>query len=304
MVRQSLLVLAGAALSCFASVASAASIDIAGCDSLTVSGGNGTSALTITCATGAPPTTTGAPSLCSLSPGSGSVGSPISFTASCRGGSPVDTYLWSVTPATAAAVVPSTASGAQTITFSAAATLTMTPMAAGVAGSAQSAFITAGGGGGVFAGTCPGFSKTLVQSMDWNAAGNMIVNTSTVGGIGSNGVLVASFTTPFTPGYDGALVNVGVAEFPGDQSLVARTIAISEGAPMCSLAAGSGFTKVVTSTGSMYLSYGVSNPYGYGMLKPGTTYYVVVANKGRGGSNSCTTGRCDFRLEIGKPPGI
>jgi len=181
----------------------------------------------------------------------------------------------------------------------------MTPKdASGNAGPQQQAFITggAGPGGGTFAGTCPGYTKTLVKGLDWTTIGNMLVNTSDLGGIGSNGVLVASFTTPSTPGYDGALINVGVAEFLGEQA--GRTIAVSEGAPACDLAAGFGFTKAVTSTGSMYLAYGIPSVYGYGMLKPNTTYYVVVANKGRGGVPTCAAGHCDFRLEIGKPPGI
>jgi hypothetical protein len=151
--------------------------------------------------------------------------------------------------------------------------------------------------------SCPGFSKTIFQQLDWSAAGNMKVDTYNAGKLGADGVLIASFTTGSNPGYAGASIRVGYVYWPADQQLNGKTMVISKDGPACDLAYTDGWGRTGSSTSSLPLSYGVDSLYGYQRLDPNTTYYVTIANK-VGGVNTCTTGNCEFRLEISRSGSI
>jgi hypothetical protein len=279
-------------------------LNFTGCASITVTAGNGTSNMTLSCAPPSTPPPTSTLGTCSLAPSPVQAHAPGGdlFTVTCTGGTPTSVGWVAISPSAVSGTFASSTQGAsQTIAFSAAATLYATARDANqVAANQASASITAPAGsppptgGALFPALgCPGFAKTLTQAFEWTTPGNMVVDTYKLsGGMGDNGVLLATFVTP--AGTTGATVPIGVAEYPaGSGTAVGRKINVSTSYCDFNITNSMMGQESKNSTTTLFAP-----------LLPSTRYYVNVSNTSRG-LPSCPKGsNCNLRLEITKPAGF
>ncbi len=146
--------------------------------------------------------------------------------------------------------------------------------------------------------TCPGFTKTWVVDLNWNAPGRVgPIN------IGKNDVIVARFTTGNLDSVSNNLPRVSGAEFSSGPPS-ARFAVLS--AKPCDFAnqARQGATSAGNSI-NIPFNVGATDDltHYYPMLAKQTTYFVNIKNLSQ--DESCgAQGACGFMVELGKPSGV
>jgi hypothetical protein len=185
-----------------------------------------------------------------------------------------------------------------TVTSASAGALTYSVTARNAAGSSNPANITVnwqGSSGGIWSGSCPGFSTTLALPLVWSSTqGNVSALTRSKGDF-TDGAVVAYFTTPAATA-DDRLGRITIAEYGGAPAYKTATLSRQP----CDFGPGIATAESVTAT--IYFVVG-NSAAGYPQLLPGTTYYFNVANR-QNGAPSCTSDNCDSRIELAKPRGL
>ena len=266
-----------------ANTASAQSINLSACSSLTVTGS------TLTCVPTGGNNNPGATApACSVivSPSSGAAGTAVSVSASCSGNP--TTYSWTGGFMQGAAV--GTGSG------SLSATQTFTVTASNSAGSttASGTFTlqqsTGGGGGntGGGVGNCSSFGSTVTVPVQ----SGVRAFSSGSGAFGNGTALVAQFTTGSRTGFG----RIATVEFNGQPT--PRTAVLAASACDFGVQQYAGSTQVAMAP-TIVFSVG-PNAYGYPQLSPNTTYYLNIENKNNG-SDSCASGDCPMSIDLVLP---
>jgi hypothetical protein len=149
-----------------------------------------------------------------------------------------------------------------------------------------------------WAGTCPGYSKTIVYDLPWNAQSKI-----TTKGFANGTMLVARFTTPNTSVQSGSATIASAEWLP---PRVTRSASISTSP--CDLggtgtgAVSGGWTQT---PGWTYQILGTASRLsGRVVLQPNTTYYVNIVNRDSAGQSTCTTSTCEMIVQLTVPTGL
>ena len=266
--------------------ASAQSINLSGCSSLTVSG------TTLTCV----PASTGGggaggatvPScVVNVSPPSGAAGTAVSVSASCSG-SPT-TYSWS--GGFMQGVVVGSGSGnpstSQTYTV-VAGNSAGTSSASGTFTVQSSGGNTGGGNSGGGIGSCSGFNNTITVPV----SNRVRAYSSTGGGFGNGTAMVVKFTTGANNGFG----QIAAVEYNGQPT--PRTSVLS--ANSCDFGPQQ-YAAAVQQGMSVTTVFSVGpNSWGYPALQPNTTYYFNIQNKVNG-QDTCAAGDCPMSIDLVLP---
>lgn len=162
-----------------------------------------------------------------------------------------------------------------------------------------------------------GFSNCLVSHWEWATHDKITVDTSALGGIGPNGILVVTFT-PNLPYDDNNLALISATGYPAPNMSNALTVCVSD--QPCLLYADEPGTATDTSPTVVYGVGAVKKASWWSTvlqgvaLTPGVPMYINVAGRDRVSGNTpwgLPTARpelmgypnCDLRLEAQKPPG-
>ena len=265
-----------------ANTASAQSINLSSCSSLTVTGS------TLTCV---PSGGGGGPTVpaCSVivSPSSGVAGTAVSVSASCSG-SPT-TYSWSGGFMQGAAVAAGSGSLSATQTF------TVTAVNGAGSTTASGTFTlqqsTGGGGGGNTGGgvgNCSSFAGTVTVPVQ----SGVRASSGSSGAFGNGTALVAQFTTGSRNGFG----RIATVEFNGQPT--PRTAVLAASACDFGPQQYPGSTSIAMAP-TIVFSVG-PNAYGYPQLSPNTTYYLNIENKNNG-SDTCAAGDCPMSIDLVLP---
>lgn len=253
-----------------------------------------------------------APSNCTITGPTGTVnaGASVTLGVGCAGGGTAVYWRWSASPN------PTSFQGAQTaqVTMVVQQTTNVTaqvcsslaPQEGACTNVTRAVSVNGPPGGGVFAGTCPGYQQTLIipgagraTVMDESLYGVQSYRTSQYGGFGGSSILVLPFYTPSNGGST-AWVMASVAQAEGP---VATRLASVSREP-CKIGSGE-ITFAQGTTNTQYLSVGVANPRleGAPVLTPGTLYYFNVVNRTAWGLSTCS-GDCQALLYLNSYPAM
>jgi hypothetical protein len=234
------------------------------------------SAPTLTCITGGPP-----PLSCVISGAPASavaIGTPVTLTGSCSGGTAPYSYSWSPGGSTSASISANTGSAGTT-------TYTMTGRdAANGSSSPQAAVTVSGGGGGGGPISCPGFNNTVVVDLDWNNPQRGYAN------VGPNDAIVVRITPNNVPTSSSNLTGAEYGSGPAQRVGIMATAACDFTTPP---ALGWGAASYGT---TVYLPFtnGPNNTFYYPGLPVGTPLFVNVK------TTSCPAGTCNMYFDLFK----
>jgi len=282
--------------------AGAQTVTITGCASLSSTGGNGASNITIVCnpTIGSP----GAP-VCQrldVTPPS-STNNPISITlsASCSvGSSAITSYTFTGPGVNTVQGGPSLSVTAPLAT--ATYTVTATDMAGLRSNSATGTF-TVGSLGGkdatvdLSACTAHGFNGKVME-LAYSTGGNLRISSDKLGSFGNSDAVVLRFTTPPIGGDSSGIQFSQVAMTP--QVFRVATLATQP----CQIATSTGRSGAILASSYskspvFYLTVGGASSLGKVGLQANTTYFITVVNRnGYGGSPSCTTSSCGVLMDF------
>ncbi len=245
-----------------------------------------------------PPPAANAPAGCAFAPSTislPSTGGNYSFTASCTS---VPATSWLVGGVTASSNASLTLSG----TASSSASFTATPMNGSVAGNPITATVvvapntnTGGGntGGGINC-AAQGFANTVVMNAAWPASRRTTRTLTSAGGaFGANTAFVLKFTTGSTTGY-GMLASAEYGSSPTGKTSVLSSQPCDFGPQPSLFATQQGVTVTTT------FKVGTSDPAGYPVLAPNTTYYLNIKNEVNG-VQTCSGSSCDAFIDLKSP---
>lgn len=260
------------------SVASAATLNIVGCDSFDISNG------TITCVTGTTPPsppTTGAPSGCTATASPSllatAAGGTVQLTASCSSGAAVASATWTRTRSGASTsvsapdTVPSNSSGASAAVYTYTARLCA---ADGSCNSAATGTVTVPAGVAAAPATCGSLSvitpyleqNSSVTDMTWS--GENFVTQDFNGAA----VVVSAITVP--AGASGAS-RVQVYEYVDTKTDRRMWLSRSR----CDMSKSSGAAYASGKTPTIYIRVGGTPAYNEVLMQPGETWYLMVKNE-------------------------
>ena len=297
------------------SSASAATINIVGCDALTTDASAGASSITITCGTPSapPPPSATAPGNCSVTPSPTQLpatGGSVSLTANCTSGPAPTSTTWTRTRtgSFAASFSPpdtlpdNSASSAPAYYTYAARLCAGDPNVAANCTTASSSTVTVAAGVVApppSASSCG--SSTVVtpvletsgQATDFNFTGDRFLAS---GGFNGTAVAVGKINVPSTAKLGGSAW-LQVYEYAGVKT--DRRMWLSKS--RCNTAfTGTGYAAGKTPT--IYIRVGGSPLTGEVLMQPGETWYVMVKNEtalfGGAATSSCTTGDCPAAITL------
>lgn len=142
-----------------------------------------------------------------------------------------------------------------------------------------------------WAGTCSGYTKTVLLDIDWNAPARLF--TTSGGGFDANDIVVVRFTTGSIASSNNlphlVAVEYGASPFPRTAYLSGTPCALTNlfGVPGAGPMVGNSITSLFAIAPGFGFSY-------YPILQKNTTYYLNMVNNGGSG---CTTG-CNMSVDL------